>query len=88
MVRYYNPVDDIMDGRIGRPIYASSHAGAMSQIKTDEHLYYMGDRLIFRFVACVDDENDFNEFHRQYRAGMLVSYQLYALGEEDHARAR
>lgn len=88
MGRYYNPVDAVLDGRIGRPIYASSYADAVRQLAADEHLYYMGDRLIFRFVACVDDENDFNEFHRQYRAGMLVSYQLYALGEEDHARAR
>lgn len=90
MGTYYNPVSDVEEGIVGRQIVTHSsgnHQAAISQLKPGEHLYALCDRLIFKQVVCVDEKREFDHFYEQYNGGMLISFQLVALTDEQHAKA-
>ena len=85
MGRYYNPVSDVVDGVVGRSLVGRDFDGAKNQLRAGEHLYALCDRLIFKQAVCVDDRSEFFEFYRQYESGNLLSFELVALSEEEHA---
>ncbi len=87
MSQYYNPVSDVTEGRVGRPLHTSNYNQAVRQLRTGEHLYALGDRLIFKQVVCVDEKSEFDDYYGQYSAGHLVRFQLFALDEQAHQRA-
>jgi hypothetical protein len=93
-MEYYNPVEDITEGRVGRRIGQPPHTGDLAsrykwsweQVKYsftvrgyEEHLYAVCDRGVFKLAVCVDDEEVFNDFYGQYRSGQLLTFVLYAL---------
>lgn len=84
---YYNPVDDIIDGRVGTFINTHDYREAIRQLPSTHHLYALCDRLIFKQAVCVDVKEEFEEFFGQYKQGYLISLQLVALPEEAHRRA-
>ena len=88
MGRYYNPVSDIVDRSVGRFLIPTSNfESAKRQLQPGEHLYALCDRLIFKFVVCLDDESEFEGFYGQYTAGMLTSFDLVAFSETEHQSA-
>ena len=84
---YYNPVEDITNGTVGKFINTHDYNEAMRQLPHGHHLYALCDRLIFKQAVCVDDESDFDEFFGQYAQGLLISFQLIALPEDAHQHA-
>lgn len=82
MGSYFNPVEDVQSGRVGRFLRGDDHGDALKHLREGEHLYALCDRLFFKQVACVDEERVFDEFYSQYSAGYIVSFQLVALNEE------
>lgn len=88
MSTWYNPVSDVTEGRVGRPLNTTNnHSAAMSQLREGEHLYALGDRLIFKQVGCMDDKSEFDQYYKQYAGGHLVTFQLFALDEAAHQHA-
>ena len=88
MGRYYNPVSDVTYSVVGRALSGRDYYQAKRQLRSDEHLYALCDRFIFKQVVCVDEKSEFDEFFRQYSDGTLVSFELYALDESAHAAAQ
>ena len=89
MGRYYNPPKDLKDGKVGRrlPIqYPQTYAAAMEQIKEGEHLYVLVDRGIFYNAAYIPHDREFAEFYDQYARGMLLSFEMFALNDDEHVR--
>ena len=84
---YYNPVDDIIDGRVGTPINTHDYREAIRQLPSTHHLYALCNNLMFKYVACVDDKSEFDEFFGQYNQGYLISFRLVGLPEDAHQRA-
>lgn len=87
---YYNPPDDVLEGRVGRrlpPLTKVDHKSAMRELGVGEHLYVMMDRLMYRLVGCVDDESEFMQFYESYAIDQFRTFDLYALSEEEHQRS-
>lgn len=101
---FYNPVEDILEGRVGRRIgrpydgpeseQLTRYQWSREQVKYsflvhgyEEHLYAVCDRGEFTQAVCVDDEEVFNDFWRQYSSGRLLTFDLYALRVSDHRKA-
>ena len=85
MGRYYNPVSDVTEGLVGRFLTPTHNfESAKRQLQPGEHLYALCDRLIFKQVACLDDEEEFQDFYAQYASGMLLSFQPIAFSEAEH----
>lgn len=84
---YYNPVSDVSNGSVGRPVSASHHAGAMQQLAPGEHLYALCDRLTHKMVVCVDAPSEYDEFREMYTEGYLISFRLVALDNNAHKKA-
>lgn len=88
MGRYYNPVSNVTEGLVGRPLTQThDFESAKRQLQSGEHLYALCDRLIFKQVVCLDDEEEFEGFYAQYASGMLISFQPIAFSEEEHQSA-
>lgn len=50
---YYDPVDDIIDGRVGTFINTHNYDEAIRQLPHGHHLYALCDRLIFKQAVYV-----------------------------------
>ena len=85
MGMYFPRPDDVKSGQVGRELTARSYDAARRELRSGEHLYLLGDKLVRHIAVCVDDENEFTHFVEQYNRGMLMSYRLVALNEEEHA---
>lgn len=87
MGTYYNPAADVTEGRVGRlitPIRGSDHATAMHELRPGEHLYAAMDRLVRWNVVCVDEKSEFDYFYKLYSQGHYLTFNLYALSEDQH----
>jgi hypothetical protein len=85
MGRYYNPPEDVTEGRIGRRLTMSDeHIAALGQLADGEHLYMGLDTGTFWVVGCVDHTRDF-EFMGQGALG-AAEVHLYALPEDAHQK--
>lgn len=102
-MRFYNPVDDIVEGRVGRKIgrppsieteHLTRYKWSKEQVQYsfavygyEEHLYALCERGFIKFAVCVDNETVFNDFYSRYRSIQLFEFELYALKINDHRRA-
>ena len=84
---YYNPVEDITNGTVGKFINTHDYREAIRQLPSTHHLYALCDRFVFEQAVCVDAKEEFEEFFKQYEQGHLLSFQLVSLPEEAHQRA-
>ena len=88
MGRYYNPVSDITDGNIGRSVpYTENFNDAMRSVGDNEYLYALCDKGLFKQAVWLFDQSEWDEFFNQYKIGMLLSFRLYILSEENHSKA-
>lgn len=93
MSTYYDAVDDIFRGRVGRKIGGASgdFPRDIAQLMPGEHLYMAltgFDQVQYSQVACVDTQREYREFYARCARGQYRSADLYALSEAEHARAR
>lgn len=84
---YYNPVDDIIDGRVGTFINTHDYDEAMRKLPNGHHLYALCGGLFFNQAVYVGAKEEFDEFFGQYTQGFLISFQLVALPEDAHKRS-
>lgn len=84
---YYNPVEDIANGTVGKFINTHNYDEAMRKLPDGHHLYALCDRLIFKQAVYVGAKEEFDEFFGQYTQGLLTSFQLVALPEDAHKRS-
>ena len=85
MGKYYNPVQDIESGRVGRRIvvYPQTYEAAAKELRDGESLFVLCDRLIFKLAPYIPNQDEWDEFYNQYRMGMLLCFQPYALSAEE-----
>lgn len=89
MSRYYNPVTDVTESTVGRLLnIGHDHEMAIRELRTDEHLYVIVDNLLFKAVICVDSKQEYDYYYTQYYRGGYVTFELVALDEAAHQRAR
>ena len=87
MGRYYSPPQDLKVGKIGRRLvsqYPQTYAEARRQLETNEHLYVLVDRGVFFSAVYIPHEREFAEFYNQYAMGFLLSFEMFALNDEEH----
>jgi hypothetical protein len=91
--RYYNPIDDLTSGRAGRtlsdPNFSGNH-NAAKMASGGDHLYALLDRgsLAPSNAVCVDDRELWDHLWQRHLDGDSITFTVYALTEEEHARAQ
>ncbi len=91
MSNYYNPPEDVSEGRVGRKLaskFEGNYEQAMRALLPGEHLYAYCDRLVFQQVAYVEDRQRFEAFWQQDMEGHFVAMYFVALSAADHHRAQ
>jgi hypothetical protein len=76
---YLNP--PLIVEEIGRKLESQplTYAHAISQVKPDEKLIFVGDRIMFKFAGHAYSPAEFEEFASQVRAGTLMLHGLFAV---------
>lgn len=88
MTRAVSSVDRILCGEIGRQIEGKDFDAAKRQMKPGEHLYVLANRLHFDLLWPVDDRAEFKVIHDQFGEGEFLTFDLYALNEQEHRSIR
>ena len=79
MGRYFNPINDLKYCNI---IEGEDYIELKKKLKDKEVLVGLFDRVKFKNAPLIDSQEEFNTFWEQYKIGVLVSYQFYAVPYE------
>ena len=86
MGKYLNPVSAVVESQerlVGSGLSEEKlqweHYRALARGK---HLVAVCDRGIFKQAPVVDDFREYQEFHEQYKRGILLTFDVYAVTEE------
>jgi hypothetical protein len=74
---YYNPPEEVQE--VGRQLQAGSYSELVSQLRGDEMLFGLYDHLVFKHAPHLFSEAEMEEFEGQYRTGMLVNHDFFAV---------
>lgn len=78
MGTYFNPPEKVRE--VGRPLGSNPNFRDLNvHLLPGEVLVGLYDRLIFKLAPYIPDAKELEEFESQYRAGMLVSHEFFAV---------
>ena len=78
---YLNPPDSV--NRLGRCLTGSDFGLLTGQLRGDEMLVGLYDRLIFKNAVHLYCAEEFEAFEKAYRAGQMVSHDFFAVKKAD-----
>lgn len=86
-VPYFNPPEDVFDGRVGRKLIDTGtiprpYTHYNNQVRRPSEHLYMGLRgggVPPQMMVCVDDPDTYQEFYQRYYSGGYRSIDFYAL---------
>jgi hypothetical protein len=80
MGTYFNPADELPE--VARPMQGCNFTELKAQLSPNERLFGLYDRGVFRIAVEIYNQAEFDEFYGQYRAGLFLDYNYYALPED------
>lgn len=91
---YYDPPNEVLEGRVGRRLQDPAEnprrfESYFAQLFEGEVMYVgiAGGLLPPQMVACVYDEDLYNQFYGYYRSGAYTFFAVYALSAADAEEA-
>lgn len=77
MGTYFNPPSDLP--KVARRLHGLDWEGAQRQLKSDEVLFGLGDRLVFKNAPYLFSKEEYQAFYDVYASGHFVTFELYAM---------
>jgi hypothetical protein len=85
-VRFYNPVEDVFEGRVGRKLRDTGTVPRLfehyfDQLRPGEVMYaaLRGGLNPPHLVPCVHDKETYEVFYKSYYSGAYLDFDVYAL---------
>lgn len=74
---YFNPANKIK--KVGRVLKGTAYNALIRQLKEDELLFGLYDRIIFKNAVQLFDEREFDEFEKQELSGNIKREGFFAI---------
>ena len=84
MGRYFNPATELP--KVARPLTGQDYNALLGQLKQDEVLIGLFDRLIFKLAPHLYSRDEFDAFDAEYRSGNIVGRDFYALPRAEYEK--
>jgi hypothetical protein len=80
MGTYFNPPKELP--KVARRLFGNNYENLTKELKDGEHLFGYFDRGIFQNAVNLFSGDEFEEFHKQVRAGQIALLGYYAMPDD------